>query len=163
MVTFEYFWCFFAWFWGDCLMFFDDSLTEVYFLGFSLRIKEGTGHTQSVKRPARSAGPESQNPFLSSFSKKNTTRRNGAGGKNGVVSVEKRLLWNVNTHDFFENASKMTKCGVWKRCAGASFEHFDSADLAEIAYGNRVWKSCMEIDKGKKQRTRKKNTTNTKY
>ena len=45
------------------------SLTEVYFLGFSWGIKEGTGHTQSVKRPARPAGPESQSFFLSSFSK----------------------------------------------------------------------------------------------
>ena len=36
------------------------SLTEVYFLGFSLCIKEGYRNTQSVKRPARPAGKKSQ-------------------------------------------------------------------------------------------------------
>ena len=64
--------------------------------------------------------------------------------------------WCVNTHEFIENAAKMTKASIWKRCAGASFENFDSADLAElensgasstnsvsadlaeIAYGNRM-------------------------
>ena len=32
--------------------------------------------------------------------------------------------------------------------AGATFANFDSADLAEIACGNRVWKSRMEIAYG---------------
>ena len=42
------------------MFFLYNSLTEVYFLGFSWCIKEGSGHTQSVKRPAPTAGPESQ-------------------------------------------------------------------------------------------------------
>jgi len=41
------------------------SLTEVYFLGFSWRIKEGSPrkHTQSVQRPLWPAGPGSQRLF----------------------------------------------------------------------------------------------------
>ena len=31
---------------------------------------------------------------------------------------------------------------------GASFTNSDLADLAEIAYGNRIWKSLMEIAYG---------------
>ena len=40
----------------------DFSLTKIYFLGFSFESKEREKNTQSVKRPARSAGPESQGP-----------------------------------------------------------------------------------------------------
>ena len=38
------------------------SLTIVYYLGFSWRIKEGIDNTHRVRRPAWSAGPESQSP-----------------------------------------------------------------------------------------------------
>ena len=40
-----------------------NSLTEVYFSGFSWGSKRDPENTQSVKRPGRSAGPESQKQF----------------------------------------------------------------------------------------------------
>ena len=82
-----------------CFLFLFFPEQKFYFLGFSLRFKEGTRNTQSVTRPARPPGPESQ-MTPRKFRNFRTMPRNRKS------SIAKCCFSNRNRSRFFQKARK---------------------------------------------------------